>query len=218
MKIRYLGHACFLVTSANGTKIVFDPYQPGGFDGAIAYGPLTEPADIVVISHEHADHNFAAGVPGNPQVIKGAGVHSAALILFRGIPLKHDSSDGSKRGDNTVFCADIDGLRLCHLGDLGHELNPSQGAEIGAVDVLLCPIGGVFTIDAAGASQVMRALNPRVTIPMHFKTPKISLSLAPLDDFLQGKKNVHYQRASEMTLTRETLPQEPQIIVLDPAL
>jgi L-ascorbate metabolism protein UlaG (beta-lactamase superfamily) len=218
VKIRFLGHASFLVTSAGGTKIVFDPYEPGGFNGAITYGRLTEPADVVVITHEHADHSFAAGVLGSPQVIKGPGVHSAALILLHGIPLKHDSSGGSERGDNTVFCADIDGLRLCHLGDLGHELNPSQAAEIGAVDVLLCPVGGTFTIDATGATQVIRALNPRITIPMHFKTPKIRLPLAPLDDFLRGKKNVHHQHASEITLTRETLPKEPQIMVLDSAL
>ena len=218
MKIRFLGHACFLVAAANGTKIVFDPYEPGGFNGGIAYGRLTEPADIVLITHEHADHNFAAGVPGNPQVIKGPGVHSAGLILFRGIALKHDASGGAERGDNTVFCAEIDEVRLCHLGDLGHELNAAQVADIGPVDVLLCPVGGLFTIDARSATEVVRALNPRITIPMHFKTPKIGFPLAPLDDFLAGKKNVRQDHVSEITVTRETLPAKPEIIVLDPAL
>lgn len=218
MTIRFLGHASFLVTASSGVKIVFDPYEPGGFGGAIGYGELQEPADIVVISHNHADHNFTAGVPGNPQVIKGPGVHSAATTLFRGISAKHDPSDGSERGDNTVFCAEIDGVRVCHLGDLGHQLTPSQGAEIGPVDVLLCPVGGTFTIDAQGATQVVRALNPKITIPMHFRTPKVALPLASVDDFLQGKPNVRRAGGSEIEVTAQTLPAEPEVVVLEPAL
>ena len=218
MNIRFLGHACFLVTASSGTRIVFDPYEPGGFNGAIGYGPIQEPADIVVVTHDHGDHNFVAGVPGGPQVVKGPGVHSAAIILFRGIATKHDPSGGSQRGDNTVFCAEIDDVKLCHLGDLGHVLTPAQVDEIGAADVLLCPVGGTFTIDAQGATQVVAALKPRITIPMHFKTAKTALPLAPLDDFVRGKKNVKRENASEITVTRETLPQEPRIVVLDPAL
>lgn len=218
MKIRFLGHACFLVVTSNGTRIVFDPYEPGGFNGAIGYGAIDEPADIVVVSHDHADHNFAAGVLGEPQVIKGPGVHSTALILFRGIAAKHDTSGGGERGDNTVFCAEIDGVRLCHLGDLGHELTPAQVEEIGPVDILLCPVGGTFTVDAQAATRVVDALKPKITIPMHFKTPKVALPIAALDDFLLGKKNVRPEHASEITVTREKLPAAPEVIVLDPAL
>jgi len=218
MIIRYLGHACFLVTDADGIRIVFDPYEPGGFNGGIGYGPIKEPADIVVVSHDHADHNYVAGVPGNPRVIKGPGVQSEEIILFRGIAAKHDASGGSERGENTIFCADIDDVRLCHLGDLGHELTPAQVEEIGSIDVLLCPVGGLFTIDAQAATRVVESLGPRITIPMHFKTAKITFPLAPVDDFLRGKTNVRRENGSEITVTQETLPAEPQIIVLDPAL
>jgi len=218
MIIRYLGHACFLVTDSDGIRIVFDPYEPGGFNGAIGYGPINEPADIVVVSHDHADHNYVAGVPGNPRVITGPGVQSEEIILVRGIAAKHDASGGSERGENTVFCADIDDVRLCHLGDLGHELTPAQVEEIGSIDVLLCPVGGLFTIDAQAATRVVESLGPRITIPMHFKTAKTTFPLAPVDDFLRGKKNVRRENASEITVTQETLPAEPQIIVLDPAL
>jgi len=218
VEIRFLGHASFLVAASAGAKVVFDPYEPGGYSGAVGYGPLKEPADVVVITHEHADHNYARGVPGNPQVIKGAGSHSAAGIGFRGVAAKHDISGGGERGDNTVFCAEIDGVRLCHLGDLGHQLTDAQVSEIGAVDVLLCPVGGTFTIDAEGASQVVRALHPRITIPMHFKTPKAGFPIAPVDDFLRGKDNVRREGGSEVTITKETLPDEAQVIVLEPAL
>jgi L-ascorbate metabolism protein UlaG (beta-lactamase superfamily) len=218
MTIRYLGHACFLVTDSAGTRIVFDPYEPGGFNGGIGYGPIKDAADIVVISHDHADHNYAAGVPGNPQVIKGQGVHSADTILLRGIAVKHDASGGTARGENTVFCTELDDVRLCHLGDLGHELTPAQVEEIGSIDVLLCPVGGLFTVDAQGATRVVESLNPRITIPMHFKTARTTFPLAPVDDFLSGKKNVRRENVSEITLTQDTLPAEPQIIVLEPAL
>jgi len=218
MTIRFLGHASFLVTASSGAKIVFDPYEPGGYGGAMRYGRLQEPADAVVITHDHADHNYARGVPGNPQVVKGAGAHSAAGLALRGIAAKHDTAGGSERGDDTVFCVEVDGVRLCHLGDLGHQLSEAQVAEIGTTDVLLIPVGGTFTIDADGATQVMRALNPRITIPMHFKTPKIDFPLAPVDGFLRGGGDVLRDGVSEITVTKQSLPAEPQVVVLEPAL
>jgi L-ascorbate metabolism protein UlaG (beta-lactamase superfamily) len=218
MNIRYLGHACFFVRADSGVKVVFDPYEPGGFGGGIGYGVPTEAAEVVIISHEHADHNFAAAIPGNPRVVKGAGVHAEAPFPLRGIALKHDASGGSQRGDNTVFCAEIDSVRLCHLGDLGHTLTAAQAAEIGPVDVLLCPVGGLFTVDAKEATRVVEALKARITIPMHFKTPKVGFDLAPVEDFIAGKKNVQRPKTSEIAVTTYTLPAGAQIIVLEPAL
>ena len=218
MNIRFLGHSCFLVTTDGGTKIVFDPYEPGGSRGGLEYGPIREPADIVVISHEHADHNYAAGVPGNPEVIRGAGEHAVAGLTFRGHAMKHDAKGGDERGEDIVFCVEIDGVHLCHLGDLGHELSAAQVAQIGAVDVLMCPVGGFFTIDARGATQVIGALKPRITIPMHYKTPKAAFPIAPVDDFVRNKSNVRRLEASDISVTRESLPAEPQIVVLEAAL
>lgn len=218
MNIRFLGHACFEVTSADGTRIIFDPYDPGGFGGGLQYGPIREPADVVVISHEHSDHNFAVGVPGDPTVVKGAGEHTVGELTFRGLAMKHDAKGGSQRGEDVAFCVEIEGVRLCHLGDLGHKLTAAQVAQIGAVDVLMCPVGGFFTIDAQGATQVMKALKPRIMIPMHYKTPKAAFPIAPVDDFLQNKDNVRRLKGSEISVTRESLPAEQLIIVLEAAL
>jgi L-ascorbate metabolism protein UlaG (beta-lactamase superfamily) len=195
--------------------VIFDPYKAGD---AIRHQPVTEPADIVVVSHNHADHNHVAEIAGHPQVISGPGMHSAALIVFRGIAVKHDTAGGAQRGDNTIFCAEIDRVRLCHLGDLGHELEPSTVAEIGPVDVLMCPVGGTYTIDAKAATQVVKALNPRITIPMHYLTPKLNMPLAKLDGFLVGKQNVRRAPGPEIELTADKLPADPIIVALEPAL
>lgn len=218
MKIKYLGHATFLITATDGTALVTDPYEPGGFGGSIGYGPIRDRADIVTITHEHADHNFAQGVPGNPQIIKGAGGHTVKGVSIKGVPAHHDSSGGRQRGDNIVFVIVMDGVRVCHLGDLGHPLTQDQVQAIGEVDVLLVPVGGTFTVDATGASAVVQALDPKVVIPMHFKAPKVKLPLAPLDSFLAGQANVRRVGGSEVEFTCDSLPAHREIVVLEPAL
>jgi L-ascorbate metabolism protein UlaG (beta-lactamase superfamily) len=215
MKIRWLGHACFLVTSAGGVRIITDPYTVGG---GIDYSPIEETADIVVVSHSHGDHNNVAAVQGQPEVIKGHGTKTVKGIRFTGVATSHDTSQGTQRGSNTVFCFTIDDLRLCHLGDLGHALSQAQVAEIGAVDILFVPVGGFFTIDAAVASQVCDQLKPKVMIPMHFKTSKCAYPIAGAEDFLKGKKNVRKTMASEAEFQREELRIATEIVLLQPAL
>jgi len=218
MKVEFLGHAAFRITAADGTTIVTDPYEPNAFGGAIGHGPITEPADIVTVSHDHADHNHAQGVPGGPHVVKTAGSHTVEGIPIAGVATYHDASGGSQRGDNVVFVMTVDGLRVCHLGDLGHPLTEEQAQAIGRVDVLLAPVGGTFTVDATGASAVVQALGPRVVIPMHFKTPKINLPIAPVDAFLAGQARVRRPGGSKVEIMWETLPAEREVIVLEPAL
>jgi L-ascorbate metabolism protein UlaG (beta-lactamase superfamily) len=218
MKIKFLGHATFLLTAADGTAVITDPYEPHGFGGAIGHGPIQDRADIVTVSHDHADHNHARGVPGNPQVIQSVGEHAAKGVSITGVPTHHDSSGGSQRGHNIVFVIAVDGVRVCHLGDLGHPLTQDQAKALGEVDVLLVPVGGTFTVDATGASAVVQALDPKIVIPMHFKTPKVKLPLAPVDTFLAGQSNVRRAGASEVEIARDTLPAHREIIVLEPAL
>ena len=153
MKVKWLGHAAFLITSDEGVRIVTDPYQPGVY--GLEYGSIKDKADIVLVSHEHDDHNYVAGVPGNPQVIRGAGSHQANGIDFKGIACYHDESGGKERGENTIFCFTVNGVKLCHLGDLGHDLDTDRVNAIGDVDVLMIPVGGSFTIDASGADRVI---------------------------------------------------------------
>lgn len=218
MNIKFLGHAAFLITSEAGVRIVTDPYEPGGYNGAVGYDPITEAAAVVTISHEHADHNFARGVPGNPSVVRGLGHHQAAGISFLGVASYHDRIQGRARGSNTIFVFEADDLRVCHLGDLGHVLTVEQVAQVGPVDVLLLPVGGEATINARAATEVAGQLRARLIIPMHFKTPKIRFPFAPVDDFLRGKENVRRPGGSEIAVTKGNLPSEPQIVVLEPAL
>jgi L-ascorbate metabolism protein UlaG (beta-lactamase superfamily) len=215
VKVKWLGHACFLITPKDGLRVITDPYAVGG---GINYSPVKEAADVVVVSHDHGDHNNISAVQGKPEVVKGSGTKTVKGIQFKGVPTSHDASQGTERGSNTVFCFATDGLNVCHLGDLGHVLRPEQVTEIGAVDILFVPVGGFFTIDAIAASRVCDQLKPRVAIPMHFRTPKCAYPIASVEDFLKGKKDVTRLAGSEVEFKRERLPGGTQIVVLQPAL
>jgi L-ascorbate metabolism protein UlaG (beta-lactamase superfamily) len=212
--IKWLGHSCFLITSAAGVRIVTDPYFTGG---DINYSPVAEAADIVVISHEHRDHNAASAVHGEPEVVRGVGTKTVRGIEFKGIAAHHDKSGGRERGKNTVFRFTVDGVRLCHLGDLGHLLTRAQCAEIGEVDVLFVPVGGFYTIDADDATRVCDQLRPKVAIPMHFKTPKCDYPISVVGDFVVSKQNVRETHSSEIEMGIEDLPMGMDIVLLDPS-
>jgi L-ascorbate metabolism protein UlaG (beta-lactamase superfamily) len=215
MKVKWLGHACFLITSRDGLRVITDPYAVGG---GINYSPIKETADVVVVSHDHDDHSNVSTVQGKPEVVKGSGKKTAKGIQFKGIATYHDDSQGKRGGANTVFRFDVDDTRLCHLGDLGHVLSPEQVTEIGAVDILFVPVGGFFTIDAPVASQVCDQLKPKIVIPMHFKTPKCVYPIAGVEDFLKGKKNVKKVGSSEVEFERGKLPAVTEIVLLQLAL
>jgi L-ascorbate metabolism protein UlaG (beta-lactamase superfamily) len=216
MKLKWLGHSAFLITSSEGVTILTDPYKSGSYEGAVGYGEITDAADIVLVSHEHDDHNSTDSVPGNPVVIRGLGEHESRGIKFAGVGTYHDKSQGKERGKNTIFVFEVDGVRVCHLGDLGHTIDQETSSKIGKVDVLLVPVGGFFTIDAAEATAVTETLNPRVVIPMHFKTEKLGFPIAGVDGFLEGKQSVERRGSAEIELTE--VKGEKQIVVLDHAL
>ncbi len=213
MKIEYLGHACFMIISDAGIKIITDPYTAGG---DLNYGEIKESADIVTVSHEHGDHNNVAAVGGNPEVVRGT--TKIKGIEFKGIPTYHDEVGGNKRGDNTILCFEIDGVRVCHTGDLGHQLSDKQVAELGRIDILLIPVGGFYTIDAKVAGQVCDRLEPKVIIPMHYKTDRCGFPIAGVDGFLQGKAGISRLDASEVEFKPGELPASTQIIVLKSTL
>lgn len=213
MKIKYLAHAALLITSEKGVKIVTDPYHTGhGFK----YGAIEETADIVTVSHEHGDHNNADAIKGNPQVMRTSGTVKG--IVIKAVITAHDDINGSQRGKNTVFCLNVDGVNICHLGDLGHELSVAQLKEIGPVDVLIIPVGGFFTIDAATATKVAAQIKPRIIIPIHYKTDKSDIPIKGVDEFLKGKSNVLQTGKSEIEVKAGSLPATTQIIVLAPSL
>lgn len=216
MKIKWLGHASFLITSDAGIRIITDPYMS---DERLTYDEIKESADIVTVSHEHGDHNNAATVRGNPKVVKGAATVEIKGMRFNAIPTYHDEAGGQQRGKNTIFCFEVDGIRVCHLGDLGHRLSDKQIGELGKIDILLIPVGGNYTIDAKVATEVGKKLAPKVIIPMHYQNEKCSkFPVARVDDFLQGKEGVSRVDASEVEFKQGELPTRTQIIVLKPAL
>jgi L-ascorbate metabolism protein UlaG (beta-lactamase superfamily) len=217
MKIKWLGHACFLLTSESGLRIITDPYTAGVF--GLDYAPPSERADIVTVSHDHADHNNVAAVKGNPQVVQGDGSQEAKGIQFKGVASAHDQASGKERGSNTIFCFALDGINVCHLGDLGHDLPEQTVADIGGVDVLLIPVGGNFTIDAAVADRVCQKLAPKVVIPMHFKNDRCpGFPVAGVEDFTRGRQQVKVSADSEVELKKEQLPATTETVVLPPAL
>ncbi len=204
MRISFLGHACFLITSSDGTRIITDPY-----DTSVGYAPIGESADIVTVSHEHFDHNAVKQVGGNPVVVRSS--QTVKGISFQAIPTFHDDSRGSKRGRNTVFLFEVDGMKICHLGDLGH-VPTEQFPQLSGVNILLIPVGGYYTIGPREATQIVEALKPNIVCPMHYKTSKIDFPIAGVEEFLQGKENV--ERMEELEVFKETLPSPVKIIVL----
>jgi L-ascorbate metabolism protein UlaG (beta-lactamase superfamily) len=218
MKIKWFGHSAFLITSDQGPKIIIDPYEPGAFGGQLSYGKIIDQGDIVLTSHDHADHNYTKDIPGAPQIVKGTGSKTIKGISIKGISTYHDPSKGSERGTNTIFTIKLDNIRLCHLGDLGHLLSDKELAEVGPVDILLIPVGGFFTIDPKEATRVAEQIKPKILIPMHFKTQKCGFPIAPVEDFLKGKTNIRRAKASEAAFDKATLPRQMEIVVLEHAL
>lgn len=218
MVIQWLGHSSFLIISANGTKIITDPYEPNAFGGALRYGQISIPPDIVTVSHEHADHGNVEGLPNHFQVVSQAGEKDIRGIHFRCVEAFHDTQEGAVRGRNLLVVMNIDRVRVCHLGDLGHVLSEYEAERLGEVDVLLIPVGGYYTIGPEQADRVIERLRPRLVIPMHYKTAKVDFPIAPVDDFLRGKANVRRLNSSEIEMTREMLPDMTEIVVLQHAL
>jgi len=214
MKVKWLGHSCFLISGEKGVRIITDPYESGGFKGGLGYQTVREAADIVTVSHEHSDHNHTKDIPGKPEIVRKTGRHEIKGVTIEGVLTCHDKTDGRQRGLNTVFCLDVDGIRVCHLGDLGHELSTKEVRAIGRVDVLLIPVGGYFTIDAAEATRVAAALSPKIIFPMHYKTPVLDFPIAGVEDFLNGKPHVKRIDANEVEITKANLPQETEVWVL----
>jgi len=210
--IKWFGHSCFLISLDEEVRIVIDP-----FDNSVGYPVPDVAADICLVSHDHFDHNCVSVVKGNPEVVKGKGKKKAKDVNFKGLGAFHDEKQGSLRGENTIFMWELGGIRFAHVGDLGTELSQDQITQMGSVDVLFVPTGGYYTIDARTADKVISSLNPRVVIPMHYKTPVMgpNFPIAGVDEFLKGKENVVKVGKNSVTFTKETLPQKTTIYVLE---
>jgi L-ascorbate metabolism protein UlaG (beta-lactamase superfamily) len=215
MEITWLGHACFkIVGKESGGEeftVVTDPFDPQ----EVGYRRVETQANVVTISHRHYDHNFLDRIKGKPHLFNSSGEHKADNVVFRGIPSYHDEVGGSLRGGNIIFVFEMEGISLCHLGDLGTTLESNQIRAIGTPGILLIPVGGVFTIDAERAETVVEQLHPKIVIPMHYKTPTLRIKVHPVDDFLK-RMNVPQERVSRLAIEAEELPETTKIFVLSP--
>lgn len=212
MEIFWLGQAAFKL-KGKGATVIVDPYDPSI---GLKWSKLE--ADIVAVTHDHPDHNNTAGVTGASYVAAGPGEYEIKGVAFTGVPSWHDNKEGEERGRNTIYIFNIDGVKICHLGDLGqHQLTETQLEEIGDVDVLLIPVGGVFTISASEAAKIVAQLDPKIIIPMHYKIPGLSVELEPAEHFLKemGKENI--TALPKITVASDKLPEEAQVVVLEPA-
>ena len=217
MNIIWHGQSCFQILAARNkgeqTLILIDP-----FSEEIGLKLPKLEADILLISHRHRDHDNAKGVGGNYFLIDGPGEYEVKKVFIQGIPAFHDANLGQEHGPNTIYTLNTEGLRLCHLGDLGQkELTGEQLEKIGQVDILMIPVGGVYTISAREALKVMSQIEPKITIPMHYYLPKLKIKLDSLDKFLKAAGLKSIEPLNKLTIKEKDIsPEEAKIIVLKP--
>lgn len=218
MHIIWHGQSCFQILTSRGKdeqiSIVIDP-----FSEEIGLRIPKLEANILIVTHDHADHNNTKSVAGNPFLISGPGEYEIKDTHIQGISSFHDDSSGKERGGNTIYTIEMEELKLCHLGDLGQkELTPEQLEEIGNVDILMLPVGGVYTIDSKQAAKIISQIEPKIIVPMHYQIPKLKLKLDGVDKFLKviGAKSAESQ--PKLLIKKKDLPPEGEmkIIVLQP--
>lgn len=212
--IKWNGHSCFTITSEKGTRIVTDPFPDG-----IGYKVQNLYAEIVSVSHDHYDHNYMESVKSNFTAIRQRGQFTVNGIKIKGTKTYHDTEKGAKRGENTVYTYKIDDVNVCHLGDLGHELSKDEIASIGKVDILMIPVGGLYTIDGETAAKVVKQLNPKVVIPMHYQTEVLSPDfgeLSKVDSFIDKMSGWKVVKADSFSFTKTEISKlkNKQIVVL----
>lgn len=211
MKIQYLGHSSFKLTESTGTSVVTDPYDP-----SVGISMPEVSADAVTISHHHYDHDNYKAVGGNPRVIDRETSYDLPGVEINAVGSFHDDEGGKKRGENIIFKFRMDGLDICHLGDLGEPCSAELIEKILPVDVLMIPVGGNYTIDAETAKDYIDRIMPEVVIPMHYKVKDLKIDIAKLDEFtdLFDREIVEDNDISEIELSRSDLNGETRIIVL----
>ena len=204
-----MGHSCFRIKGSQAV-VITDPFPPD-----LGYSLGKQTANIVTVSHQHPSHSYVKGIGGEPRLIKGPGEYEISNILIIGIATFHDSVKGQARGKNTAYLMEIDGISVCHLGDIGHVLADEQVEEMGNVDVLLLPVGGVNTINAAMAAEIIRKIEPKAVIPMHYKTPSLKRELDPVGAFLKEMGMGQVEPRPRISFSRTNLPPNTQVFVLN---
>jgi L-ascorbate metabolism protein UlaG (beta-lactamase superfamily) len=207
--ITWYGHSCFRLGERGVTIVADPPSDDMGYDR-----PRIR-ADVITISHEHPGHNNRIGFRGGPRVFDGPGEYEVKGVFITGIATYHDSRRGGTRGRNTVFLFEFGGITVCHLGDLGHVPSQTQVEALSDVNVLLIPVGGLHTIDASKAAEVISLIEPNLVIPMHYKTPVEKAKLHTVSKFLKEMGLASIPPVPELKVTKSSLPQETEVVLLD---
>lgn len=211
MKIEYLGHSCFKLTESTGTSVVCDPYS-----SEIGYEMPKVEADAVTLSHHHYDHDAVQNVSGSPVVIDTESSYDLPGVEINSVKSFHDGCRGKKRGENVIFKFRMDGIDVCHLGDLGEACSSELIEAILPVNVLLIPVGGTYTIDAEMAKEYVDRIMPDIVIPMHYRTKDCKLDIDKADEFLKlfDEETVTEADGSVLELSRSDLNGETGIVLL----
>lgn len=213
MDIYFYGQSCFKLKGKNAAVLI-DPYKME-FTGLKLPRDLS--AQIAVSTHNHDDHNNLQAVTDASLEITGPGEYEVAGISVTGVSTFHDKENGAQRGKNTIYNICVDGLNIVHLGDLGHTLSENAVDEIGATDILLVPVGGTYTIDSKTASDIVSSLEPKIVIPMHYMLPGLKFELSPVGDFLKEMGFEGVEPLPKLSITKDKLPDELQVVVLSKA-
>jgi len=218
MIINWYGQSCFQIVSNqeknNHVSIVVDP-----FDENIGLKlPRKLEADILLVTHEHPDHSNIKKVSGSPFLITGPGEYEIKGVYIKGLSAYHDDSRGKEKGGTTIYTIESEEIKLCHLGDLGQkELTSEQLEEIGDIDILMVPIGGIYTIDSQKAINIMAQIEPKITLPMHYKIPGLKIKLDGLDKFLKSLGIKSLQPLPKLSIKKKDISaEEAKIVVLEP--
>ncbi|HET7686404.1 MAG TPA: MBL fold metallo-hydrolase [Candidatus Limnocylindria bacterium] len=207
MEITWYGRACFRLKGREAT-VITDPCPPS--TGFVAG---KHDVQLLTLSHAHADHTYTRSITAGLTLTR-PGEYETANVLVNGVRTFHDGERGAERGENIVFSIEIDGVHVAHLGDLGHLLTEEQLSELGPVDVLLVPAGGVFTLPPAEAAEVVSQVSPKIVVPMHFQVDGASTDLLPPDTFLH-EMAVEPIRQPKASVTPSSLPDETQVVLLE---
>jgi L-ascorbate metabolism protein UlaG (beta-lactamase superfamily) len=217
-KIYWAGQSCFQISVStskdHSADIVIDPYEE-----KIGFKLPSLSADILLVTHDHYDHNNVKGVKGDPFVINGPGEYEVKEVFVQGIPSSHDDSNGKEKGKNTIYVIEAEDMRFCHLGDLGQkQLTDEQLERIDGIDVLMIPVGGEgCTIDSSAAQKIISQIEPKIVIPMHYQLPKLSMKLDDVSKFMKAMGKSMPTLQDKLLVKRSTLPKEGlEIVVLQP--
>jgi L-ascorbate metabolism protein UlaG (beta-lactamase superfamily) len=211
LDVTWLGHGCFRLRGRSAAAVT-DPYPP-----SIGLKLQRLDGNLVTVSHEHENHNYTQ-VMRDAYEIRGPGEYEVAGVSVIGVPTYHDAEKGGKHGRNTIYLIEIDDVRVCHLGDLGHPLDDSEAEAISSPDVLLVPVGGRTTIDAAQAAAVVRQLEPRFVVPMHYKIPGLKLELDSLDRFLKEMAVAVTEPQPKLSVQASSGEYDTKVVVLEPKI